>query len=380
MFGIGEEEINAVAETIRKGWLTRFQSGTEGYLARSERELAKMVGVQHALMMNSGTSALISAMVALGIGPGDEVLVSAYTWISTPLAPVLLGAIPRLVEIDESLTMDPKDLARKITPRTKAIMVIHMANRPCDMDTIMAIANKHGIPVVEDACQAVGGLYKGKRLGSIGAIGTFSFNNYKNVSCGEGGALLTNDTVLYDRARNYHDAGTFVQAYDAKVKVPLFAGQDYRASDIQGAILFEQLKRLDPGMASWRVRVRYATELIEKTGKYKVAPHYDPESAVNLALTFPTAAECNSFCERNSLEGSIFKTAGRHVYLNWVPLVEKRTYRDEVNPFLTEAGKDACYDETAAPNSVDIMKRTVYLTPGWNHPLEQVAERINALK
>ena len=380
MFGIGEEEINAVAETIRKGWLTRFQSGTEGYLAKSERELAKMAGVKHALMMNSGTSALISAMVALGIGPGDEVLVSAYTWISTPLAPVLLGAIPRLVEIDESLTMDPDDMARKITSRTKAIMVIHMANRPCDMDRIMSIANKHGIPVVEDACQAVGGLYKGKRLGSIGAIGTFSFNNYKNISCGEGGALLTNDDVFYDRARNYHDAGTFVQAYDAKVKVPLFAGQDYRASDIQGAILFEQLKRLDPGMAMWRERVRFATEVIEETGTYKVALHYDPESAVNLALTFPTAAECDSFCERNSLAGSIFNTAGRHVYLNWVPLVEKRAYREDVNPFLTEAGKDACYDETAAPKSIDIMKRTIYLTPGWNQPLEDVRKMIKDLK
>lgn len=380
MFGIGEEEINAVAETIRKGWLTRFQAGTEGYLAQSERELAKLAGVRHALMLNSGTSALISAMVGLGIGPGDEVLVSAYTWISTPLAPVLLGAIPRLVEVDESLTMDPEDLARKITPRTKAIMVIHMANRPCDMDRIMALADQHGIPVVEDACQAVGGLYKGKRLGAIGAVGCFSFNNYKNISCGEGGALLTNDTILYERAKNWHDAGTFVQAYDTKASVPPFAGQDYRASEIQGAILFEQLKRLDPGMAKWRENVRLATQLIQEAGQYKVSPHYDSETAVNLALIFPTAAECNAFCQRNSLGGSVFNTAGRHVYLNWVPLVEKRTYREDVNPFLTEAGRDACFDETAAPKTTDILKRTVYLTPEWDQSVDQIRERISALK
>lgn len=380
MFGIGEEEINAVAETIRKGWMTRFQGGTEGYLARSERSLAKKIGVRHALLVNSGTSALISSMVALNIGPGDEVLVSAYTWISTPLAPVLLGAIPRLVEIDESLTMDPEDLVRKITPRTKAIMVIHMANRPCDMDRIMAIANKHGIPVLEDACQAVGGLYKGKRLGSIGAVGCFSLNNYKNITCGEGGAVLTNDDVLYDRARNWHDAGTFVQAYDAEVKVPLFAGQTYRASEIQGAILFEQIKRLDPGMKMWRERVRLATELLQKTGTYKISPHYDSETAVNLALIFPTSTECDSFCERNSLRGSVFNTAGRHVYLNWVPLVEKRTYRDDVNPFLTEAGRDVCYDETAAPKTLDILKRTVYLTPGWNQSFEDVRKMFTSLK
>ena len=379
MFGIGEPEINAVAETIRKGWLTRFQGKTEGYLAQCERELASKIGVQHALMVNSGTSALIASMVALGIGPGDEVLVSAYTWISTPLAPMLLGAIPRLVEIDESLTMDVDDLERKITPRTKAIMVIHMANRPCDMDRVMAIADARGIPVVEDACQAVGGRYKGRRLGSIGALGCFSFNSYKNISCGEGGAILTDDPELFDRARNWHDAGTFVQSYDAPVKIPLFAGQDYRASEIQGAILFEQLKRLDPGLDQWRERVRCATACIEADGRFAIAPHHDPDSAANLALIFATPADCEAFCERNNL-GSVFKTAGRHIYLNWAPLVEKRAYRDDANPFLTEAGRDACFDETAAPKTIDILKRTVYLTPDWDQPLAEIGKRIAALK
>ncbi len=379
MFGIGEPEINAVAETIRKGWLTRFQGKTEGYLAQCERELASKIGVRHALMVNSGTSALIASMVALGIGPGDEVLVSAYTWISTPLAPMLLGAIPRLVEIDESLTMDADDLERKISPRTKAIMVIHMANRPCDMDRIMAIANARGIPVVEDACQAVGGHYKGRRLGAIGALGCFSFNNYKNISCGEGGAILTSDPELFDRARNWHDAGTFVQSYDAPVKVPLFAGQDYRASEIQGAILFEQLKRLDPGLDQWRERVRCATACIEADGRFAIAPHHDPESAANLALIFDTPAACEAFCERNN-RGSVFKTAGRHIYLNWVPLVEKRAYRDDVNPFLTEAGRDAHFDETTAPRTIDILKRTVYVTPDWDQPLDAVAATIAAFK
>ncbi len=379
MFGIGEPEINAVAETIRKGWLTRFQGKTEGYLAQCERELALKTGVRHALMVNSGTSALIASLVALGVGPGDEVLVSAYTWISTPLAPMLLGAIPRLVEIDASLTMDTDDLARKITPRTKAIMVIHMANRPCDMDRIMALANARGIPVVEDACQAVGGCYKGRRLGAIGALGCFSFNNYKNISCGEGGAILTDDPKYFDRARNWHDAGTFVQAYDAPVEVPLFAGQDYRASEIQGAILFEQLKRLDPGLDMWRERVRCATALIEAEGRFTIAPHHDPESAANLALTFDTADACEAFCTRNN-RSSIFTSAGRHIYLNWVPLVEKRAYRDDVNPFLTEAGRDACFDESAAPNTIDILKRTVYVTPEWDQPLDAVREQIASFR
>ena len=133
-------------------------------------------------------------------------------------------------------------------------------------------------------------------------------------------------------------------------------------------------------MEMWRERVRLATELLQESGKFKISPHYDSETAVNLALIFPTPAACDAFCERNSLGGSIFNTAGRHVYTNWVPLVEKRTYREDVNPFLTEAGKDACYDETAAPKTLDILKRTVYLTPGWDQSLEDVRKMFTSLK
>lgn len=374
-FGIGEPEINAVADTIRRGILTRFQGRTTGYLARSEKALAEMVGVRHALMVNSGTSALICAMVALGIGPGDDVLLSAYTWISTPLAPMLLGAIPRLVEIDETLTMDTADLARKITPRTKAIMVIHMGNRPCNMDEVMAIAGRHGIPVVEDACQAVGGVYKGRRLGGIGALGAFSFNNYKNISCGEGGAILTNDDEMYDRARLWHDAGTFVQDYEAPVKIPYFAGQDYRASEIEGALIWEQLKRLDPGLASWRERVRWAREEILAGGRYALAPHHDPDSAVALALQFADVAAAADFADRSGRK-SIFASAGRHIYINWEPLVRKQAYRDDVNPFLTPAGRDADYGPEAAPRTLDILRRTFVITPPWNASREEVRQLV----
>ena len=374
MFGIGEEEINAVADTIRRGVLTRFQGKTEGYLAKSERALAEMAGVKHALMVNSGTSALMCAMVALGIGKGDEVLISAYTWISTPLAPMLLQAIPKLVEINDTLTMDPDDLERKITPRTKAIIVIHMANLPCDMDRIMEIANRHNIPVVEDACQAVGGSYKGRRLGSIGKIGCFSFNNYKNISCGEGGAVLTNESVLFDRARLWHDAGTFVQSYDCPVEIPFFAGQDYRASEIEGAIIWAQLKRLDPGLESLRVRVAKAAEILRERG-FKVIPHNDPASAANLAIQFESEQELKEFALRREKK-SIFESAGRHVYINWTPLVERKAYRDDVNPFLTPEGAKACFDETAAPKTLDILRRTMYITVEWNEDIAALEKRM----
>lgn len=376
-FGIGQPEIDAVTDCIRKGELARFQVGTDGRIARCERELAKMSGTEYALMVNSGTSALICAMIALGIGPGDDVLVSSYTWISSPLAPMLVGAIPRLVEMDETLTMDPDDLEKKIRPDTKAILCVHMMNMPCNMDRIMAIADKHGIPVIEDACQAVGGLYKGRRLGSIGKIGAYSFNNYKNISCGEGGCVITSDTVLYDRARLYHDAGTFVQNYDHAVKIPHFAGQDYRASEIQAAIILEQLKRLDPGMEKWRDRVRFMRNLIEsKNLSFKLAPHNDVDSACALLAQFETEEEAIAFEEKFKC-GRIINS-GRHVYTNWTPLTERRAYRDDVNPLITEEGRKVSYGEDAAPRTLDLLKRTCNITPSWTDTDEKLIEKVNA--
>ncbi|MFA6931879.1 MAG: DegT/DnrJ/EryC1/StrS family aminotransferase, partial [Lentisphaeria bacterium] len=361
MFKIGEEEINAVTDTLRRGILSKFQGGSEGYLARAERDLAAKIEVKHALMMNSGTSALISALVALGIGPGDEVLISAYTWIATAIAPMVLGAIPKLVEIDESLLMDPLDLEKKITPQTKAIIVVHMANLPAPMDAIMEVAKRHQIPVVEDACQAVGGLYRNQRLGSIGCMGVFSFNNYKNITCGEGGALLTSDDLLFDRARCWHDAGVFVHKYDFAFQIPYFIGQNYRATEIDGALIFEQLKRLDPCMAILRERVAYAREKFVAAG-FTLSPHHDPESAAAVSILFDSLAEKEKFTARTGMK-SIFETAGKHIYTNWVPLVEKRTYREDINPLLTEEGKKVQYNEATAPRSLDILKRSAYVTP-----------------
>lgn len=378
MFEIGEEEIQAVTDTLRRGVLSRFQGKTEGYLAQAERDLAEKTSCQYALMMNSGTSALISSLVALGIGRGDEVLVSAYTWISTPLAPMLLQAIPILVEVDESLTMDPEDLARKISPRTKAIMVIHMGNRPCNMDRIMEIANAHNIPVVEDACQAVCGLYKGRRLGSIGRIGCFSFNNYKNITSGEGGAIVCNDREIFDRARLWHDAGTFVQSYDSAVQIPYFAGQDYRASEIQGALIWAQLKKVDHWLDELRKRTKFCVELLNSIGKYKVIPHNDPDSAVIFGVQFDTREECNEFCTKNNFS-NIFNTANRHIYTNWVPLTERRAYRDDVNPYLTPEGTNVRYDENTAPRTLDILQRSVILSAGWQDDFADLEKQMKAL-
>ena len=149
----------------------------------------------------------------------------AYTWVASAIAPLAVGAVPVLVDVNETLTMDPEDIKRKITPYTKAILPVHMLNLACDMDAITAIAKKHRLLVVEDACQAVGVSYKGRRLGTIGEVGAFSFNQYKNLNSGEGGAVITNDDRIFTRARMYHDVGSYTRDYEFEGNEPIFAGR-----------------------------------------------------------------------------------------------------------------------------------------------------------
>ncbi|MCL2301082.1 MAG: aminotransferase class I/II-fold pyridoxal phosphate-dependent enzyme, partial [Firmicutes bacterium] len=181
MYRIGQEEIDAVARVILSGQLFKTQ-GDE--LRCCEALMRGTFGVNHAILMTSGKAALISALTALGVGPGDEVIVPGYTYIATAIAVTAAGAIPVIAEIDETMTLDVADVKRKISSHTKAIIPVHIQGFPCDLDALCAL----GIPVVEDACQADGGSYKGRRLGTVGAAGALSFNMFKVITAGEGGA------------------------------------------------------------------------------------------------------------------------------------------------------------------------------------------------
>ena len=172
-----------------------------------ERELAARMQTRYALAVTSGTAALTTALAALGVGPGDEVILPALSWYSCFNSIVMQGALPVFAESDESLNIDPADIESKITPQTKVIMVVHALGNPADMDAIMAIARRRGIKVLEDCAQSVGGSYKGKPLGSIGDIGIYSFQLSKTISSGEGGGVVTSDPLLFERASRYHDLG-----------------------------------------------------------------------------------------------------------------------------------------------------------------------------
>ena len=336
-------EIVAAARVLAKGGLSRYHTSGASEVAKFEEELQAFMGVRHALAVNSGTSALICALVGAGVGPGDEVLVPAYTWVATAAAPLAVGAIPVLVEVDDSLTIDPVDIERKITARTRAIIPVHMINVVANMDAIMQIAAAHDLFVIEDACQAMGLTYRGRRVGSIGHAAAFSFNQHKNIKSGEGGALLTNDDRVYVRALMYHDVGSYIRADGPGADEPLFIGVNFRMPEIAAAILRPQLRSLD-SLVSQRLKHRQIVlrELarLPQAG-WHVSPHHDEDDAANLTLKFDDPHRARAFASVQGVN-RLFDT-GRHVYTNWLPVLDRRTAHPKSNPYRDRPNDEPLY-------------------------------------
>jgi dTDP-4-amino-4,6-dideoxygalactose transaminase len=363
---VGIREMTTLGRVIMSGKLARYSAGPTGYTYRFEQNLAKAVGARHVLTVNSGTSALISALAAAGIGPGDEVLVPAYTWVSTAIAALAVGAVPILVEIDESLTIDPQDIKRKITPFTKAIIPVHMKNLVCDMDAIMAIAKANRLTVIEDACQAVGVSYKGRHVGTIGEIGAFSFNQFKNLNAGEGGAIVTSDDRLFTRARMYHDVGSYTRDHVFDGNEPIFAGVNMRASELTGAVLYAQLSRLNGLIRGLRRRHDIMTSFLSRSKKLRISRHNDLPNAVGLSVIFERAEEAKAFAQQRGVERLI--DTGRHVYTNWEPIFSQRAFHTRMDPYRW-ANRDISYTAEMCPKTLDILERTCYVSLGAQYPL-----------
>ena len=222
--------------------------GRKAKVLKFEKAYAELIGVKHAIGVTSGTTALYTAMAALEIGPGDEVILPAWTWYADYDAVVLSGRLPVFAEIDESLAIDPSDIEARITPRTKAIVPSHLQGGVADMDAILAIARKHKLLVVEDCAQCCGGRYKGKYVGSIGDMGINSFQLGKTITAGEGGAVTSNDAKLFERAVRFHDVGSIRAPYTEELKGGLlaaFAACNFRMNEFTGAVLHGQVQKLD---------------------------------------------------------------------------------------------------------------------------------------
>jgi dTDP-4-amino-4,6-dideoxygalactose transaminase len=362
---VGLKEFYALGRVVANGQLLRYAPDAPGYTKRFEAGLAELTGSAHVLTVNSGTNALITALAAAGVGPGDEVLVPAYTWVATALAPLAVGAVPVLVNIDESLTIDPHDIELKISPYTKAIIPVHMLNLVCDMDAIMDIARRHNLLVIEDACQGVGVPYKGRRAGAIGHLGAYSFNHFKNMTSGEGGAVLTNDERFFVRARMYHDPGSFMRGHE-RANEPLFAGMNFRVSELTGAVLHAQLSKLEPLIKRLRARYPIIAKTFANLPHCRLSPHNDPENAVGLSVIFDDPGEAKAFGQTRGAERLL--DTERHVFTNWEAVLNKRSFNDRMNPH-NWANREVSYEPEDYKRTLDILSRTCRVSLGAQYPL-----------
>jgi dTDP-4-amino-4,6-dideoxygalactose transaminase len=258
---VGDEELEAVTRVIRSKNLYRHYGVGAGpqEVDAFEHEFADFMGVRHALCVNGGSSALVCGLIGAGVGRGDEVIVPAYTWNATANAVLASGALPVLAEVDESLTLDPTDVERKLTARTKAILPVHMRGAPANLRALGALAQGQGLVLVEDACQAAGASFEGRRLGSFGDAGAFSLQLNKIISTGEGGVMITDRTDLYELAIDVHDCAGSVRR---GAGLPRFPGWNFRASELTAAVGRVQLTRLDGLLERMRANHAYLAERV----------------------------------------------------------------------------------------------------------------------
>lgn len=386
---MGQEEVDEIAKVIATKQLFRVGDPATGHLQEVERfehEWAEKIGTDYALLMcGGGTSALVCALAGLGLGPGDEVIVPGYTWLASATSVLTVGAIPVLAEVDETLALDPEDVERKIGPNTKAIMPVHMSGRPCNLEALLAVCKKHGLKMVEDSCQMVGGSYKGKRTGSWGDIGAFSFNYFKIISTGEGGAVVTNDRIAYEKAFVYHDSGSLFRPMASDLTIPVFVAQQYRADEIMGAIARIQMQRLDGIIADLRKNQKLLQAQLAGETAFRIAPNNDPEGdcGVVVLLQFDSPTRARAFSDASGL-GALCIDSGKHVYINWEPLIEKRImHHPEMNPFNfpSNQGLTMEYGPDACPKTLDILNRTFTMSidPDWTEQqIAEVAEKVKA--
>ena len=289
---IGDEEKKAVDEVFEKsGVLFRhgFDKQRSGIykVDEFEKEFIKKFNVKHARAVSSGTAALLAALKALKIKRGDEVITQSFTFVATVEAIIEAGAIPVIAEINETLNMDPADLEKKITEKTKAIIPVHMLGVPCQLDEINKIAKEKNIPVLEDTAQAIGGEYKGKKLGTIGDVGIFSFDFGKTITTGEGGMIITNNGEIYNLAKEYSDHGhqenPNLPRYEDSRRI---GGFNFSMTELQGAVGVAQFKKLDYILSCQRENKNKIKEGIKDIKEIKFRELPDEKGDCGDALVF----------------------------------------------------------------------------------------------
>jgi len=384
----GKEEEKEIQDVLKTGVLFRYEFANERqgvYKVRTfEEKFAAFCGASFAQAVTSGTAALKVALAALGIGPGDEVITQSFTFVATWEAILEVGAIPVFAEVDATMNMDPRDLEKKITANTRCIIPVHMLGAQARIEEIIAIAKKHGIPVLEDTAQSAGGRLKGKHLGTFGVCGTFSFDSVKTMTTGEGGMIITNDGELWRKMSEYHDHGHdhVPNPGGRGGEKRRFIGSNYRMMEIQGAIGLAQLAKLDPVIVAGQKKNKAALkeaaavlpgiqfrEILDEAG----------DSATHLCFFLDSAEHCQRVNQALAAAGcaaTYFGANTWHYYPKWEHLLAGATVSRNGWPLAAHGKRRVIYDPAVLPQSADYIERCL----GFQIPVKLSDERLGQMR
>jgi len=291
----GDEERKEVNDVLETGIMMRygFDGPRKGVwkAVELEKAITETFGCKHAQLVSSGTAALTTALAALGIGAGDEVIMPSFTFVASFEAVLSVGAVPVLVDIDETLTVNPEAVRQAITPKTKCIMPVHMCGSMADMDALQQICAEHNLLLLEDACQSIGATYKGRALGTIGDAGTFSFDFVKTITCAEGGAVLTNNNDIYIKCDGYSDHGHDHLGVDRGADLHPFIGYNFRISELHAAVGLAQIRKLSKFLAIQRKNHAQIKAILSQIPEisFRAVPDANGDSCTFLSWFLPTA-------------------------------------------------------------------------------------------
>jgi 8-amino-3,8-dideoxy-alpha-D-manno-octulosonate transaminase len=384
-----EKELRELEDVHRRGAPFRWYgpgSQPPPKVATFEKEFAARMQTRFAVAVTSGTAALETALAALGVGPGDEVILPAWTWHSCFNAIVMAGALPVFAEIDESFNLDPADLETKITPQTKVILAAHLQGNPCDMDWIMDIATRHRLKVLEDCAQSVGASYKGKPLGSMGHIGIYSLQLNKTITAGEGGAVVTSDPALFERAARFHDLGmlrSFHQEWLGQTGGEGFVAPHCRMDEFRGGVLLAQLRKIDTIVEAVRSRARQVYRGIAGLPGLHLRHLPDPAGEIGTAvfLGFKTKELRDRYMTEMSRQNVPAGPPAGSAILPIYPQIEKKlTVHPAWPSFLTERGKSIRYGAGCCPKTLDILNRFAGVSLDPKYTAKDIEDIIAAIR
>ncbi|MEO2052952.1 MAG: DegT/DnrJ/EryC1/StrS family aminotransferase [Allomuricauda sp.] len=331
----GDKERKQVQDVMDSGVLMRygFDGMRNGHWKAKELELAlaKRMETNHAHLVSSGTAALTVALASAGVGAGDEVIMPTFTFVASFESILALGAVPILVDIDDTLTLNPVAVEKAITPKTKVVMPVHMCGSMANLDALQHICNQHGLLLLEDACQAIGGTYKGQPLGSIGDLGCFSFDYVKTITCGEGGAVITNTETYYENAHKYADHGHDHIGNDRGAESHPFLGYNFRISEMNAAVGLAQLARLDEFLAIQKTNYTILREALSHIPEvvFRSVPEGGEENYSFLNFFMPTEAlaqKAHKAMAENGVDACFYWYNNNwHYYKKWEHLTQMKS-------------------------------------------------------